>query len=66
MKIIVNMQELEFEALPSGAELLNSLGITPATVVAELNGQIIKRDEFLVQRLAEGDVLELVTVVGGG
>lgn len=66
MKLTVNARELEFPTAPSGSELLVALDITPATVVAELNGRIIKRGEFLTRQLADGDVLELVTVVGGG
>jgi thiamine biosynthesis protein ThiS len=66
MQILVNGKSLEFDSPPSGAELLARLNVVPATVVAELNGEIIKREEFLAQTLADGDVLELVTVVGGG
>jgi sulfur carrier protein len=66
MQITVNGRRLEFDSPPSGAELLAHLNVTPATVVAELNGEIIKRERFLQQKLADGDLLELVTVVGGG
>jgi len=66
MQILVNGKQMEFDSPPSGLDLLARLNIVPATVVAELNGEIIKREEFLARMLADGDVLELVTVVGGG
>jgi len=66
MKLTVNGKPLEFDAAPTGESLLKSLTIAPATVVAELNGEVIKREDFLAQTLADEDVLELVTVVGGG
>lgn len=64
--ITVNGKDLSFESEPRGAQLLDSLKITPATVVAEVNGSIMPREQFLECALQDGDVLELVTVVGGG
>ena len=46
--------------------LLDVLGINHATVVAEVNGQIVKRGEFDTTELADGQRLELVRFVGGG
>jgi len=66
MQITVNGKQLEYADPPAGAQLLDDLKITPFTVVAELNGEIVKREEFLELTLKDGYVLELVTVVGGG
>ena len=66
MKVTVNGKEMVFCEPPTGASLLAVLDITPATVVAELNGEIIKREDLLARELDDGDMLELVTVVGGG
>jgi sulfur carrier protein len=66
MNLVVNGKEMNFTQPPTGATLLAELQITPATVVTELNGEVIPRSEFLELPLADGDVLELVTVVGGG
>lgn len=49
-----------------GADLLDELRIPAAATVAELNGSILPREEFLARQLCDGDVLELVTLVGGG
>ncbi len=35
-------------------------------VIAELNGEIIKSQQWDKVLLSDGDVLELVTIVGGG
>lgn len=66
MKLTINGEEREFGGTLSGAQLLAQLDIRPTTVVVELNREVVPRDEFLQRELAEGDVLELVTIVGGG
>lgn len=66
IRLEVNGKQLEFTQELMGAELLDALSIPRATVVAELNGKIVPRAEFLECILADGDVLELVTLVGGG
>lgn len=66
IKLTVNGQSRELSDGATGATLLDDLGIAHGAVVAELNGDVVKRDEFLERELADGDVLELVTLVGGG
>jgi sulfur carrier protein len=48
------------------SDLLDLLNINQATVVAEVNEQIIKRAEFSNTPLAAGQQIELVRFVGGG
>jgi len=48
------------------AELLEQLGIKAATVVAEIDGEIIERDRFAETKLRKGQNIELVRFVGGG
>ncbi len=48
------------------AKLLEQLGIGPATVVAELDGQIIKPEEFSQTTLRQGQSIELVRFMPGG
>lgn len=64
----INGQVREFaNHLPATvAELLKILGIDEATVVAEINGQIIPRDQFSTAAVKEGASIELVRFVGGG
>jgi thiamine biosynthesis protein ThiS len=48
------------------AELLEKLDIKAATIVAEIDGQIIERDKFFQTRLNNGQQIELIRFVGGG
>lgn len=66
MQIRINGTLHEHPAGISGAQLLEAIDWTAATLVAEVNGRIVRRDEFLALELHDGDELELVTVVGGG
>lgn len=47
-------------------ELLKQLDINQATVVAEINGKIIAREDFSQTQLSSGQTIELVRFVGGG
>ena len=48
------------------AQLLRELGLERNPVAVELNLSVIPRDRHGETRLAEGDRLEIVTLVGGG
>jgi len=48
------------------AELLNTLEIDQATVVAEIDGRIVERARFAETPIHEGQSVELVRFVGGG
>ena len=48
------------------AALLGSLGIAPGRIAVERNGRVVPRGEFETVVLSEGDVLEVVQLVGGG
>lgn len=65
----INGVEREFpgEALPETlSDLLNALEICHATVVAEIDGRIVERKDFVATRLTAGQAIELVRFVGGG
>ena len=66
MIITVNGTEMEYDTGLTGGSLLTALQIPAATVVAEINGRIVRRENFPTYVLADGDRVELVTVVGGG
>ena len=54
---------------PAGLRLdavLEALGYRPRLVVVEFNGEILPRDRWSAQAVVESDVLEVVTIVGGG
>lgn len=46
--------------------LLQQLEMNAATVVAEVDGTIIKREDFDRTCLTEGQAVELIRFVGGG
>ncbi|MCB1218509.1 MAG: sulfur carrier protein ThiS [bacterium] len=66
ISIVVNGRRLELESGLSGLELLEQLDRNSHTLVIEHNGKIIPLLEFHQARVDDGDVLELVTLVGGG
>ncbi|MDA0717604.1 MAG: sulfur carrier protein ThiS [Cyanobacteria bacterium] len=47
-------------------QVLLELGYQPRLVVVEFNGTILPRHVWLAQPVVESDVLEIVTIVGGG
>lgn len=56
-------------AVPAGcsvAELVRLLGFAGAPVAVERNGEVVPRRAHDGVLLCEGDVLEVVTFVGGG
>ena len=65
----INGVEKQFPGgqLPSTiADLLEQLGIKAATVVAEVDGQIVERNKFAQTKLRNDQSIELVRFVGGG
>lgn len=42
------------------------LGFKPEYVAVELNGTICRRSDHAVQKILDGDILEIVSFVGGG
>ncbi len=66
MQATVNGERME---LPEGltvAALLQRLGVRGDRVAVERNGEVVKKARHAEQTLAPGDVLEIVTFVGGG
>ncbi len=59
----------EAKSVPEGltlAELLRELGLEKNPIAVELNRRVVPRDRHPATPLAEGDRLEIVTLVGGG
>ncbi len=48
------------------AQLVRELGLERNPIAVELNLNVVPRDRHGETRLAEGDRLEIVTLVGGG
>ncbi len=66
MQIVVNGQPRELSDGATLAQLLSELGLEPRHVAVEVNLEVVPRREHDQHRLADGDRLEVVTLVGGG
>ena len=64
----INGQEKEFPGgiPPTLADLLDKLDISQATVVAQIDGQIVQRKAFAQSKLLGGQSIELLRIMGGG
>lgn len=62
----VNGKRIELDAPTLLTAYLEILGVTPRGVAVEHNGMIIERDAYSTTTLRDGDVLEIVRMVGGG
>ncbi len=65
MKLTINGEPREVAAR-TVLGLLEELGLEPARTVVERNAVIVDRSRYQDTVLSEGDVLELVGIVGGG
>lgn len=66
MEVIVNGQARQVPEGLTVAELLEELKLAGRYVAVEANQRVIPRQEHARHRLAPGDRLEIVTLVGGG
>ena len=48
------------------SELVNELSLPPARIAIELNGEVVRRNDWVNALVREGDRLEIVHFVGGG
>ena len=69
MKIKVNGEQKKIAIDQENAllsKVLNSMGYKPNTIVVELNNLIINSKKWQEVKLKDGDILEIVSIVGGG
>lgn len=55
--------------LPQPTPLLDyvaQLGVDPRGIAVEVNGEILEREAYATYTLNDGDVVEIVRMVGGG
>jgi sulfur carrier protein len=64
--LVVNGSPRPLPADPTVAGLLTELGLSNAPCAVELNRVVVPRREHPATPLAEGDQVEIVTLVGGG
>jgi sulfur carrier protein len=66
MKLGVNGQSQDHPDGMTGAGLLAALQMKPAFCAVEINRELSPRSQHETVVLGEGDVVEIVTLVGGG
>ncbi len=66
MQISVNGKHHDVQPGDSVATLLELLGLEPRGLAVERNLELVPRAEHPATRLADGDRIEVVTLVGGG
>jgi thiazole synthase len=64
--ITINAEPHTFPAPLTIAELLRHLGRDPKRLAVEVNEQVVRGEEQDARTLADGDRVEIVTLVGGG
>ncbi len=62
----INGKRVELVEPTSVLDYISSLGVDPRAVAVEHNGTILDRAAYGQTLLNEGDVLEIVRMVGGG
>lgn len=65
MYIILNGEQRAIKSQTLDA-MIAEQGVAPDTVIAEVNLELIKKDDWEQTTLAEGDKVELLSFVGGG
>ena len=70
MKLTLNGQPHELPGAygeePTVAALIDHLELTGRPVAVEVNRQLVPKRQHAEQTVREGDVVEVVTLVGGG
>ena len=66
MRIYLNGQETIVENGLSILDLLNQKSLPEKATVVELNGKIVKQDQFGAVFIQDNDVIEVLRFVGGG
>jgi sulfur carrier protein len=62
----INGRRVELDGPTALLSYLETLGVSPRAVAVELNGEILERSAYEDARLSDGDVVEIVRMVGGG
>jgi sulfur carrier protein len=66
MEIVINGRRQTLAENITVAELLQTLNLSGKPVAVEVNRELTPKQRHTEYRLSEGDVLEIVTLVGGG
>jgi sulfur carrier protein len=62
----INGRRVELDQPTELLAYLETLGVSPRAVAVEHNGVIVERSRYAEAKLDDGDVVEIVRMVGGG
>jgi len=66
MRVFVNGEARELSGTSSLAELITQLELPVARIAIELNGEVVRRNDWGSTMLQDEDRIEIVHFVGGG
>ena len=66
MKFTVNGKPRDLPGQPTVGDYVRHLGVNPLAVAVEMDGQIVKREQFDATAIPAGARLEVVRMMGGG
>jgi len=66
LRVKINGESRDISDQSTLSDLVEELSLSPARIAVELNGQVMRRTEWVQTLLADGDRLEIVHFVGGG
>ena len=66
MNVTVNGEPRDISPGTSVTGLIESLGLKVELIAVQMNDTILDRNELSAALLSEGDVIELIRIVGGG
>jgi len=66
LRIQINGESREVSEDPTLSDLIDELSLPPARIAIELNGEVVRRSDWVNTMVGEGDRLEVVHFVGGG
>lgn len=66
MNIMLNGEPRDIAPDTTIQRIIEDLGLKPQLVAVQLNEVIVDKNELASTSLSEGDILELIRIVGGG
>ncbi|MCU0284859.1 MAG: sulfur carrier protein ThiS [Acidobacteria bacterium] len=66
MKLIINGKEIDNNDYKNVAEVITSTFSNIEGIIVELNGNIVRKNQWHEQLLQENDKIEVIQFVGGG
>jgi sulfur carrier protein len=66
VNVLVNGKPVALEGPTPLIDYVARLGVDARAIAVEVNGEILPRDTYAACTLRDGDVVEIVRMVGGG